>query len=41
MYEASKSAELLDGEKSSLEQVVAWGCSLLFSVFINNLLTEV
>ena len=47
MYEASRSAVLLDGEKSasfSLEQGVAQGCSLspiLFSVFINDLLKEV
>ena len=47
MYEASKSAVLLDGEKSNMfnvEQGVAQGCSLspiLFSVFINDLLKEV
>ena len=47
MYEASRSAVLLDGEKSSVfsvEQGVAQGCSLspiLFSVFINDLLREV
>ena len=44
MYEVSRSAVLLDGEKSnmfSVEQGVAQGCSLsliLFSVFINDLL---
>ena len=42
MYEASRSAALLDREKSSVfsvEQGVAQGCSLspiLFSVFIND-----
>ena len=47
MYEASRSAVLLDGEKSasfSVEQGVAQGCSLspiLFSVFINDLLKEI
>ena len=47
MYEFSKSAALLDGEQSEVfhvEQGVAQGCSLspiLFSVFINGLLTEV
>ena len=47
MYEASRTAVLLDGEKSnmfSVEQGVAQGCSLspiLFSVFINDLLKEV
>ena len=47
MYEFSRSAVLLEGEKSdtfSLEQGVAQGCSLspiLFSVFINDLLIEV
>ena len=47
MYEASRSAVLLDGERSasfSVEQGVAQGCSLspiLFSVFINDLLKEV
>ena len=47
MYEASRSAVFLEGEKSktfSLEQGVAQGCSLspiLFSVFINDLLVEV
>jgi hypothetical protein len=47
MYESSRSAVLLDGEKSasfSVEQGVAQGCSLspiLFSVFIDELLTEV
>ena len=46
MYEFSRSAVLLEGEKSdtfSLEQGVAQGCSLspiLFSVFINDLLIE-
>ena len=47
MYEFSRSAVDLEGEKSeafSLEQGVAQGCSLssiLFSVFINDLLVEV
>ena len=47
MYEVSRSAVLLEGEKSytfSLEQGVAQGCSLsliLFSVFIDDLLREV
>ena len=47
MYECSKSAVLLDGERSEafdVEQGVAQGCSLspiLFSVFINGLLREV
>ena len=47
MYESSKSAVLLEGEKSdtfTIEQGVAQGCSLspiLFSVFINDLLKEV
>ena len=47
MYEFSRSAVLLEGEKSEafrLEQGVAQGCSLspiLFSVFINDLLIEV
>ena len=47
MYEPSKSAVLLEGEKSDtfkIEQGVAQGCSLspiLFSVFINDLLKEV
>ena len=47
MYEASRSAVLLEGEKSEIfnvEQGVAQGCSLspiLFSVFINDLLTDV
>ena len=47
MYEFSRSAVLLEGEKSeifSLEQGVAQRCSLspiLFSVFINDLLVEV
>ena len=47
MYEASRSAVLLDGERSasfSVAQGVAQGCSLspiLFSVFINDLLKEV
>ena len=44
MYEVSRSAVLLDGEKSnmfSVEQGVAQGCSLSFSVFINDLLKEV
>ena len=47
MYESSRSAVLLDGEKSevfNVEQGVAQGCSLspiLFSVFINGLLVVV
>ena len=47
MYEVSRSAVLLEGEKStmfSLEQGVAQGCILsptLFSVFIDDLLREV
>ena len=47
MYESSKSAVHLEGEKSDIfkiEQGVAQGCSLspiLFSVFINDLLKEV
>ena len=45
IYEASRSAVLLDGKRSaSLPQGVAQGCSLspiLFSVFINYLLKEV
>ena len=47
MYESSKSAVLLDGERSEafdVEQGVAQGCSLspiYFSVFINGLLREV
>ena len=47
MYEFSRSAVFLEGEKSdtfSLEQGLAQGCSLssiLFSVFINDLLIEV
>ena len=47
MYESSKRAIFLDGEKSdtfTIEQCVAQGCSLspiLFSVFINDLLKEV
>ena len=47
MYESSKSAVLLEGEKSDtfkIERGVAQGCSLspiLFSVFINDLLKEV
>ena len=47
MYESSKSVVLLEGEKSQtfkIEQGVAQGCSvspILFSVFINDLLTEV
>ena len=47
MYEVSRSAVLLEGEKStmfSLEQGVAQGCSLspkLFYVFIDDLLKEV
>ena len=47
MYEFSRSAVLLEGEKSdtfSLEQGMAQGCSLspiLFSVFINNLSIDV
>ena len=46
MYESSKSAVVLEGEKSdtfAIEQGVAQGCSLsplLFSVFINDLLKE-
>ena len=43
MYEASRSAVLLDGERSASFSV-AQGCSLspvLFSVFINDLLKEV
>ena len=46
-HEASRSAVLLDGEKSasfSVEQGVAKDCSsspILFSVFINDLLNEV
>ena len=45
-YEFSRSAELLEGERSdifSLDQGVAQGCSLsptLFSVFINDLEVE-
>ena len=44
MYESSKSAVLLEGEKSdmfTIEEGVAQGCSLspiLFSVFVNDLL---
>ena len=47
MYEASRSAILLEGEKSAafgVEQGVAQGCSLspiLFSVFINGVLKAV
>ena len=47
MYEASRSAVLLDGEWSasfSVAQCLAQGCSLspiLFSVFINDLLKNV
>ena len=47
MYESSKSAVLLDGEQSEafdVEQGVAQGGSsspILFSVFINGLLSEV
>ena len=47
MYESSKSAVLLEGEKSdtfTIEQGVAQGCSLspiLFSVFVNDLLKQV
>ena len=47
MYESSKSAVLLEAEKSdtfTIEQGVAQGCSLsaiLFSVFINDLLKAV
>ena len=47
MYEFSKSAVLLKGEKSdtfTIEKGVAQGCGLspiLFSVFINDLLNEV
>ena len=47
LYEVSRSAVLLDGEKSnvfSVEQGVTQGCSrspILFSVFINDLLKEV
>ena len=47
MYESSRSAVLLEGEKSevfNVEQGVAQGCSLspiLFSVFINGLLVAV
>ena len=47
MYESSRSAVLLEGEKSDLfnvEQGMAQGCSLspiLFLVFINDLLKEV
>ena len=47
MYESSKSAVLLVGDKSdtfTIEQGMAQGCSLspiLFSVFINDLLKEV
>ena len=40
MYNASRSAVFLEGEKSAvfrLEQGVAQGCSLSFSVFINDL----
>ena len=43
MYESSKSAVLLDGERS-VEQGVAQGCSLspiMFSVFINGLFRDV
>ena len=47
MYDSSRSAVLLEGEKSptfSIEQGVAQGCSLspiLFSVFISDLLNEI
>ena len=47
MYNSSRSAVLLEGEKSStfsVEQGVALGCSLspiLFSVFISDLLEEI
>ena len=44
MYESSKSAVSLDGERSEafdVEQGVAQGCRILFSVFINGLLREV
>ena len=47
IYESSRSAVLLEGEKSdqfNVEQGVAHGCSLspmLFSVLINDLLKEV
>ena len=44
MYEASKSAVLLDGEKSNtfnVEQGVAQGCSLSPILLINDLLKEV
>ena len=47
MYNSSRSAVLLEGEKSStfsVEQGVAQGCSLspiLFSVFISGLLEEI
>ena len=47
MYDSSRSAVLLEGEKSStfsVEQGVAQGCSLspiLFSVFISDLLEEI
>ena len=48
MYDSSKSAVLLDGERSEafhVEQGVAQGCSLvspiLFCIFINGLLREV
>ena len=47
MYNSSRSAVLLEGEKSStfsVEQGVAQGCSLspiLFSVFISDLLEEI
>ena len=44
MYRVSRSAVLLDGECSEVQQGVAQGCSLspiLFSVFINGLLKEV
>ena len=46
MYDSSKSAVLLDGERSEafhVEKGVAQGCSLsqiLFSMFINGLLRE-
>ena len=47
MYDSSRSAVLLEGEKSptfSVEPGVAQGCSsspILFSVFISNLLNEI
>ena len=44
MYEVSRSAVLLDGEKSnmfSVEQGVAQGCSLFQILFLDDLLMEV